>query len=103
MNNLARLLATCEDPKLRNGAEAVQLAEQACELTNYKRPELLGTLAAAYAAAGRFSDAVTAAEDGLELAQSSGLEGLSEEIQENLSLYKAEQPYIVRVPKISSD
>jgi spermidine synthase len=103
INNLALILATHEDPELRNGAEAVKLAEQACELTNYERPELLGTLAAAYAAAGRFSDAVAAAEGGLELAQSSGLEELSEEIQDNLRLFKADQPYIVRVPKIPSD
>jgi len=103
MNNLALILATYEDPEFRNGAEAVWAAERACELANYERPELLGTLAAAYAAAGRFSDAVAAAEGGLELARSSGLEGLSEEIQDNLSLFKAQQPYIVRVPKIPSD
>jgi tetratricopeptide (TPR) repeat protein len=101
MNNLAWLLATYETPKFRDGAEAVQLAEQACKFTNYEKPELLGTLAAAYAAVGRFSEAVAAAEDGLELAQSSGREELTEEIQNCLRLYKAGQPYIVSLPGIS--
>ena len=103
MNYLARLLATYENPKLRDGTEAVQLAEQACKFTNNEKPELLGTLAAAYAAAGRFSEAVAAAEDGLEMAQFSGREELTEEIQNCLRLYKAGQPYIVSFPKISSD
>src|SRR5208282_5745227 len=36
LNNLAWLLATASDPKLRNGKEAVRLAERACQLTQYK-------------------------------------------------------------------
>ena len=103
MNNLALLLATYENPKFRNGTEAVQLAESACKFTNYENPELLGTLAAAYAAAGRFSEAVATAEDGLELAQSSGREELTKAIQNCLRLYKAGQPYIISSPNISSD
>ncbi len=103
MNNLAWLLATHEDPRFRDGTEAVQLAEQACKYTNYEEPELLGTLAAAYAAADRFSKAVVAAEDGLELAQSSGREELTEEIQNCLRLYKAGRPYSVSFPKLSSN
>ena len=103
MNNLAWLLATYENPKFRDGSEALQLAEQACKSTNYEKLELLGTLAAAYAAAGRFSQAVAAAEDGLELAQSSGREELTEEIQNCLRLYEAGRPYSVPFPKLSSN
>jgi len=103
MNNLAWLLATYEDPRFRDGTEAVQLAEQACKHTNYEEPELLSTLAAAYAAADRFPKAVVAAEDGLELAQSSGREELTEEIQNCLRLYKAGRPYSVSFPKLSSN
>ena len=55
LNNLAWVLATCPDDQLRNGAEAVRLAERACELTHYREPLFIGTLAAAYAEAGRFS------------------------------------------------
>jgi len=103
MNNLAWLLATYENPKFRDGAEAVQLAKQACKFTNYEQPELLGTLAAAYATAGRFSEAVATAEDGLQLARSSRKRELTEEIQNCLRLYKAGQPYIEPSPRVSSD
>ena len=54
MNNLAWLLATAEQAQFRNAAKAVELARRACELTKYRQPFLLDTLAAAYAAVGRF-------------------------------------------------
>jgi len=54
LNNLAWLLATSADDSLRNGAEAVRAAERACRITGYKEVVPLGTLAAAYAEAGRF-------------------------------------------------
>jgi hypothetical protein len=54
-------LATAPDGQTRNGALAVRLAEQTCEATDYQRAEYLDTLAAAYAEAGRFDDAVGAA------------------------------------------
>ncbi len=60
--NLAWILAANPDDELRNGAEAVRLAERACELTHYGEPLYLGTLAAAYAEAGRVPEAVSAAE-----------------------------------------
>ena len=50
------------------GPQAVQLAERACELTHYGQPVFLGTLAAAYAEAGRFPEAVTTAEKAERLA-----------------------------------
>ncbi len=62
LNNLAWLLAANPDPKLRNGSEAVPLAEHACQRTDYQEAFLIGTLAAAYAEAGRFNDAVAAAQ-----------------------------------------
>jgi len=52
--------------------EAVRLAERACELTHYDEPLFIGTLAAAYAEAGRFSEAVTTAEKAEQLATSAG-------------------------------
>src|ERR1019366_3785041 len=54
LNNLAWLLATCPEASLRNGPEAVQHAEQACQLTQSRRTIMVGTLAAAFAEAGRF-------------------------------------------------
>ena len=93
MNNLAWLLATNKETELHNPEEAVQLAERASELTNYEEPSVLDTLAAAYAAADRFSEAVATAEKALGLAQSSGQNQLAEEIQNRLRLYKVGQPY----------
>ena len=49
LNDLAWLLATTEDSRLRSGAEAVQLARQACELTQNRQAAQLTTLSAAYA------------------------------------------------------
>ena len=72
LNNLAWILASNPDSTQRNGAEAVTLAERACKLTDYKEPLLVGTLAAAYAEAGRFPEAVIAAEKARALALAAG-------------------------------
>ena len=57
-NNLAWMLATSSDPTWRNGQEAVKLAEHAVKLTGKDHPSVLDTLAAAYAEARRFDDAI---------------------------------------------
>jgi tetratricopeptide (TPR) repeat protein len=67
-NNLAWLLATCSDHSLRDGPKAVALARQASEHSHDQNPVMLGTLAAAYAEAGRLSDAATTAERARQLA-----------------------------------
>ena len=72
LNTLALLLATCADPAVRDGAEAVRAAEKACQLTQFQQIVPLGTLAAAYAEAGRFGDAVAATEKSLQLAAAAG-------------------------------
>jgi tetratricopeptide (TPR) repeat protein len=51
-------LATCPDAKYRDGKKAVESAIKACELSDWKDPTILGNLAAAYAEAGDFSNAV---------------------------------------------
>ena len=61
LNNLAWQLATHPDSTVRDGREAVVLAERACELTGRQDPNMLDTLAAAYAEAGRFPEAVETA------------------------------------------
>lgn len=58
MNDLAWTLATDRDDKLRDGAEAVKLAENACQNDNWKSSQYVDTLAAAYAEMGRWDDAV---------------------------------------------
>jgi Flp pilus assembly protein TadD len=93
LNNLAWLLATSPDAHIRDGVQAVQYAGRACELTHYGVPPLVGTLAAAYAEAGRFDDAMTAAEKACALATAAGERDLLEKNRQLLVLYRAHQPY----------
>lgn len=57
-NAVAWILATYPDPKYRNGQKAVSHATKACELSSWKEPASIDTLAATYAETGGFSDAV---------------------------------------------
>ncbi len=66
-NDAAWLLATCPVETVRNPTLAVQLAEQADALSEIPAGNYLDTLAAAYAAAGRFDDAIEAAEHALKI------------------------------------
>ncbi|HVM50098.1 MAG TPA: tetratricopeptide repeat protein [Candidatus Acidoferrum sp.] len=93
LNNLAWLLATCPDQALRNGAEAVRLAEQACELTGRSRTLMLGTLAAAYAEAGKFADAVSTAQKACARATAAGDKALAARNAQLLELYRSGHPY----------
>ncbi|MHC4721111.1 MAG: tetratricopeptide repeat protein [Planctomycetota bacterium] len=93
MNSLAWVLATHNDPKFRNSQEALSLALRACELTDYQDPGFVDTLAAAYAAAGRFSDAVATAEKAVYLTASGDNKQRHKAIEDRLQLYKAGQPY----------
>jgi tetratricopeptide (TPR) repeat protein len=93
LNNLAWILAASSNDELRNGTEAVRLAEHACELTHYHEPLFIGTLAAAYAEAGRFSEAVTTAEKAEQLAAAARLKDLAGKNRQLLELYRAKKPY----------
>ena len=93
LNNLAWVLATSPDDGLRNGTEAVRLGERACELTHYDEPLFIGTLAAAYAEAGRFPEAVATAEKAEQLATTAGSKKPAGENRQRLELYRAGKPY----------
>jgi tetratricopeptide (TPR) repeat protein len=93
LNNLAWLLAASADPQIRNGVEAVKLAARACELTGHREPMLLGTLAAAHAEAGQFTDAVRVAEQAIALAHAANQSQIVQRNQELLELYRAGKPY----------
>ena len=93
LNNLAWILAANPDATVSNGAEAVKLAERACQLTDYKEPLLVGTLAAAYAEAGRFPEAVSAAGKARALALAAGQKEIAQRNQELLELYQAGHAY----------
>jgi tetratricopeptide (TPR) repeat protein len=91
-NNLALLLATGAEASLRNGDQAVQLARQANDLAGGKNPLYLRTLAAAYAEAGRFSDAMRASREAIELAQATGQPDLVARLNDELKRYEAGHP-----------
>ena len=93
LSNLAWLLATCPDSAVRDGAEAVRLAEHACRLSGYQQARTLGALAAAYAEAGRFNDAVSAAQKAIELASADGNTRLAMIGRQLLALFRAGKPY----------
>lgn len=69
LNNLAWELSTSPDTTLRDGPQAVQLAQRACELTHYQVTVYIGTLAAAYAQAGDFDAAITTAQRAIATAE----------------------------------
>ena len=77
----------------RNGAEAVRLAEKACRVTEYHRTTPVGTLAASYAEAGRFAEALATAQKARELAAIFKEEALLAKNRELLELYRAGRPY----------
>jgi tetratricopeptide (TPR) repeat protein len=95
VNDLAWLLATCPEDGLRQGDRAVQLAERACEATGQRMPTVLDTLAAAYAEAGRFPEAVATATKALQLVQPNQ-QPLADGIRQRLERYKAGKPYRVQ-------
>jgi tetratricopeptide (TPR) repeat protein len=93
LNNLAWILATAPEAANRNGAQAVQLAERACTLTDYKAAVLVGTLAAAYAEAGSFAEAIEKGEQASRLAQAAGDAELAGRNQEMVKLYRDGRAY----------
>jgi tetratricopeptide (TPR) repeat protein len=93
LNNLAWLLATSPEAQCRDGQRAAQFAQRACELTHFKQPILVGTLAAAYAEAGRFAAAIDAAQKACALADASGDAALAEKNRQLLELYRKDQPF----------
>ncbi|MGD8500590.1 MAG: fused MFS/spermidine synthase [Phycisphaerales bacterium] len=69
--------------------ETLRLAEQVGESAGHNRAEMLAALAAAYATAGRLSEAAATAEKALELALSTGQKRMAEKIKRQLAVYRA--------------
>jgi tetratricopeptide (TPR) repeat protein len=92
LNDTAWALATCSDAALRNGTEAVTLAERAVKLTSEKEPALLGTLAAAYAETGQFDKAVPLEQRATDLATQQGNAPLAAALRDRLPGLQAKSP-----------
>ena len=93
LNNVAWLLATCPVAHIRNGEKALEYAKRACELAQWSHFGTLDTLAAAYAAVGKYEDAAKWAKRSIEYAP----EDRKAELQMRYNLYEAGEPY--RMPK----
>ena len=93
LNNLAWLLASSSDLSLRNGARAVELAEQASQLSRANNPVILHTLAAAYAQDRQFQKATETIRRALESATEQGETALARELTREITLYESSSPY----------
>jgi tetratricopeptide (TPR) repeat protein len=89
--SLAWLLATAPDEGLRNGAEAVILAQRAVDLTGRKDPGALDVLAAAFAAAGQFDRAIETSQAALDRNPD---DPLAAAIREHQEQYRQRKPYL---------
>jgi hypothetical protein len=87
------VLATSPQASVRNGVRAVELAQQAERLSGGKDLSVLGTLAAAYAEARRFPDAVATAQRALDLATSQTNLTRADTLRAQLGLYQAGSPF----------
>jgi tetratricopeptide (TPR) repeat protein len=91
--NLAWLRATCPLASLRNGGEAIEHARRADQLCGGKRAEVLDTLAAAYAEAGRFAEALSTARKALDLATRQKARAMADILRTRIALYEAGKPF----------
>ncbi len=93
LRRLAWLLATSPHERVRDPSEAIGLAERAARATGNRDPLILDALAAAYAASGRFNEAVATAQAAIDLATAAGAQGLVADCRRRLELYQQGQPF----------
>ncbi|MGB8853781.1 MAG: tetratricopeptide repeat protein [Pirellulales bacterium] len=91
LNNLAWLLATSPDDTIRDGKRAVELAQKACELTEWKEPHIISTLAAGHAEAGDFAKAREFSQKAVDASDDS--DQVKEQLKGELASYEAEKPW----------
>ena len=101
-NNLAWILATSPDPSARNPEESIRIMAQLLGKTEQPDPAHLDTLAAAYAAAGRFPEAIDTAAHAEKRAREEQRGAMAEQILVRLAGYQAGEPWIERPPNPSS-
>jgi protein O-mannosyl-transferase len=93
VDQVAWRLATCPDASIRNGKEALDLAQRAVRLSGGDDPTPLGTLAAAYAEVGQYSEAVETAQRAIELAARRGDAATAGDFRAQIKFYRANSPY----------
>lgn len=90
LNNLAWVLATTPDDKLRDAKRAIELGTLACEVTDYKMAHILSTLASGYAESGDFETAIKWSSKAVEL---SDKDETKEQLGKELESYKNKKPW----------
>jgi tetratricopeptide (TPR) repeat protein len=90
---LARILASAPDATLRNGTEAVALAQRAAELTGQQQPLVLDVLAMAYAEQGNFTAAQQTIAQAITLATTAQATNLGVELQAHANAFAMHQPW----------
>jgi tetratricopeptide (TPR) repeat protein len=94
MVSLAWIYATASDEAgSQHAAEAVRLAEHACQISGCKQSGVLDTLAAAYANAGQFEEAIKTGEEAFSVAKATGENNFAESIRARIALYKKGSPF----------
>jgi len=93
LNRIAWLMATYPEASVRNGPKALELAQQLTHATTNANPLFLGTLAAAYAETGGYSNAVATAEAAQRLALVQNNASQAGALQQQLARYRANEPF----------
>jgi tetratricopeptide (TPR) repeat protein len=88
----AQVLASVDNPAIRNGQDAFALAAKANLLAGGTRPAVLDVMGMACAEMGKFDEAQMAARQALDLGTAARMNNL-EPIQQRLELYKNHQPW----------
>lgn len=91
--NLAWILATTSETRLRNPDQAIALITQEMKGASPKNPELLDTLAAAQAAKGNFEEAMRSQQQAVDLSKGQRNNG---EFAERLNLYKQHKTHVIQ-------
>ena len=90
LNNLAWVLSTSNQDDVRDGKRAIELATKACEVTEFKEAHILSTLAAGYAEAGDFENAMKFIKQGLEISQR---DEQKKSMSNEMSFYEKKEPF----------
>jgi len=98
LSDLAWIYSTHASRDIRNSKQAVAMAKRASELAGGQAPVQLDTLAAAFAEAGQFTEAVETASKAAALADKTNDTDLAKRIRNRLSLYRAGKPFHQSAP-----
>jgi tetratricopeptide (TPR) repeat protein len=101
-NNLAMLLSSCPEESIRNGQQAVALAQEAVRLSNGQEPIPLDTLASAYAETGQFQEAVQTEKKAIDLAARQNNLKWLDTFNKKLQLYQTNKPFRASPPQATT-